>query len=83
MTLEKGDSFKSWIDADYWMFGLIYNILFKGKSFVIKTGLINDIKNAIEAKKADTAYSKSPNRLGYLRERLVDSIEIFNREYER
>lgn len=82
MTLDKDDSFKSWIDADYWMYGLIYVVLFRGKQIEIDEELTNSLKKAIDSKKKDTNYAKSPNRLGYLRERLDDSIKIYSR-YEK
>ena len=82
MTLDKDDSFKSWIDADYWMYGLLYVVLFRGKQFEKEEGLTNSLKEAIDKKKKDTNYAKSPNRLGYLRERLVDSIKIYSK-YEK
>lgn len=79
MNLNADNAFTSWIDADYWFFGLIYQILFKGKTLVAdKEGLIEKVNNAIQEKRADPNYSKSPNRLGNLRERLSDSITIFS-----
>lgn len=79
MNLNEENAFTSWIDADYWLFGLIYQILFKGKTLVAdKAELIEKVNNAIQEKRADASYSKSPNRLGNLRERLSDSITIFS-----
>lgn len=78
MNLNEDNAFTSWIDADYWLFGLIYQILFNGKTLVEdKTDLIEKVKNKIQDKRADASYSKSPNRLGNLRDRLSDSITIF------
>lgn len=82
MNLVNGNSFKSWIDADYWLFGLIYIILFKKEEIAITTGLVNTIMQTIESKKRDTNYTKTPNRLVYLRERLIDSINIYQETYE-
>lgn len=79
MILDKDESFKSWIDADYWLFGLIFVVLFKGKQIEINEELINSLKKVIAKKKSETNYAKSPNRLGYLRERLVDSIKIYSK----
>ena len=79
MNLNEDNAFTSWIDADYWLFGLIYQILFNGKSLVEeKAELIEKVKNKIQTKRADASYSKSPNRLGNLRDRLSDSITIFS-----
>ena len=82
MNLDKGNSFRSWIDADYWLFGLIYIILFKGETITITNGLVNAVKQEIENKKEDSNYTKTPNRLGYLRDRLVNSINIYQNTYE-
>lgn len=72
--------FTSWIDADYWLFGLLYIILFEGKDIDInKDALIEDIINAINIKKSNSEYAKSPNRLGHLRERIAESINIYNK----
>ena len=82
MNLVNGNSFKSWIDADYWLFGLIYIILFKGEEITITTSLVNTIIQTIESKKLDQNYTKTPNRLVHLRERLIESINIYQGTYE-
>ena len=73
--------FKSWIDADYWLFGLLYFILFEKKSIDMtnSNSLANRIKEEIQEKKRDgtSSYVKAPNRLGYLRERISHSIDIY------
>ena len=79
---EKKDAFTSWIDADYWLFGLIYWIVFKDKSIISDKGLIDKISTEISDKKNNEYYSKSPNLLKHLRERLKDSIKIYQ-EYAR
>lgn len=74
------DAFASWIDADYWLFGLIYYIVFEGK--VLKydlTGIDRAINREITEKKEWDYYAKSPNRLGNLRDRLGRSIEIIGK----
>lgn len=83
--LEK-NSWSSVIDADYWLFGLIYIIIFKGKNMSADKldELQEKIKGRIEAKKYESeknnnSYSKSPNRLGNLRERLGESIDIYKK----
>lgn len=71
------DAFASWIDADYWLFGLIYYIVFEGKQ--LKDDLTNidrRINAEISERKKSEYYSKAPNRLGNLRERLDRSISI-------
>lgn len=77
---EKSKSdFDSWIDADYYLFGLIYYVLFEGLKVNLTDSLINDLQSIIDEKRQDklSSYSRSPNRLGYLRERLNDSIQIY------
>ncbi len=72
-------NFDSWIDADYYLFGLIYYVLFENLNVDLTDSLINDLQTAIEEKRKDTSYSRSPNRLGNLRERLNDSIQIYKK----
>lgn len=77
MAEKNKDAFASWIDADYWFFGLIYSIVFAGKTLKDDlTGIDNKINDEIAAKKEWDYYAKSPNRLGNLRERLGRSIDI-------
>ena len=85
--LSEKNSWDSIIDADYWLFGLIYIIIFEGKNISADKldGLQEKIKGCIKAKRDDSlnnknSYSKSPNRLGNLRERLGESIDIY-KEY--
>jgi hypothetical protein len=74
---EKG-AFSSWIDADYWLFGLIYQIVFEGKSLNHDiTSLCSDLNNKIQEKRTDGSYSRIPNGLGNLRSRLAESINIY------
>lgn len=74
---KKTDAFASWIDADYWFFGLIYAIVFAGKTLKEDiTGIDVAINGEISEKKEWEYYAKSPNRLGNLRERLGRSIDI-------
>ncbi len=78
---EKGrEAFASWIDADYWLFGLIFFIVFEGKSLKDDlTGIERAINREIFERKKWDYYAKSPNRLGNLRDRLGHSIEIINK----
>jgi hypothetical protein len=78
-TNDNNKTFNSWIESDYWLCGLIFWVLFKKQR--IKEGdkeeLFKEIKEQIE--KAKNKYSKTPNQLGNLRERMKDSIEIYSR----
>lgn len=77
---EKTKAFTSWIDADYWLFGLLYWVLFNRKYIVDEDALLNDVGNEIADKrtpKEGNDYSRNPNRLGNLRERIQRSIELY------
>lgn len=76
---EDQSAFKSWIDADYWLYGLIYYLLFKGNTLNDDiAGLITNIKAAITEKKdPELGYPKTPNGLTNLRNRIRHSIEIY------
>lgn len=76
---EKKRAFKGWIDADYWLFGLLYWMLFEGKTVSYEDSLIKTISDEIMKKKKDGYYSKNPNRLGNLRERIEASINIYKK----
>ena len=76
MQLNDKNAFVSWIDADYWLFGLIYHIVFEGKVLNDDVSeLCNRIKSQIKKKKSE--YSKTPNQLGHTRERIKESINIY------
>ncbi len=86
MNLDKKNkvlSFNSWIDADYWLFGLVYHIVFMGKTLKGDMAqLSNEINGHIHAIKKDNAwdsYKKAPNRLAYIRHRLSKSLTIYKR----
>jgi hypothetical protein len=74
--------FASVIDADYWLFGLIFYVLFEGKE--LKDGVLDnlgeDIRKKIKEAKAKDNHRSRPNQLSYLRNRIDESIEIY-REY--
>lgn len=72
--------FASIIEMDTYLFGLIYTIIFEGKT--IGTGRKADLFRDIEAKIAEfkrvDAHKKAPSALKYLRTRITASIEIYN-----
>ena len=68
--LEEGIFF-SWIEADYWLFGLIYYVVFMGKR--IKEDITN-LPQEVISKIND----KKGNRLGNIRERIEESINIYS-----
>lgn len=75
------DAFRSWIDADYWLFGLIYWIVFKDKSIDLSTNWTPKLIAAIRKKKrtSNDSYVRAPNMLGHLRTRIERSIELFKK----
>lgn len=86
IDLKDNVSFNAWFEADYWLFGLIYQILFKGKmlnnclSRVVRgreRTLKVDIKRQIGNDRSEDVFSKNANRIGYVRNRLVKSCNIF------
>lgn len=77
-TKDNKSAFLSWIDADYWSYGLIYHIVFEGKELNDEINqLFAKVKKAIRSKKNDPGYSKTPNGLTNLRDRIQDSIKIY------
>lgn len=80
MGLDSKECFSSWIDADYWLFGLIFWIIFENK--VLQQTNIESLSAAIteiiRTKKTSESYTRSPNRLGNIRERLQESIDIYS-----
>lgn len=75
--LEEG-IFSSWIDADYWLFGLIYYVVFMGKRIKEDiTNLPQEVISKINGKKGNEYYTKNSNRLGNIRERIDESINIY------
>lgn len=78
ITSEQHRAFNSWIEADLWLFGLIYHIVFEGKELSLNNNG-RSLKNAIEREigNKDGAYQKRSNALGHLRERINKSIEIY------
>lgn len=82
---EKVNAFTSWIDSDYWLFGLLYFVVFEGKKIDRDKELIDELKKEIKVKRdlppADD-YSKNPNRLGNLRDRMKKSLEIYGKYAE-
>lgn len=72
--------FDSIIDADMYMFGLIYITVLKG--LTLESADYDTIKRGIESSiqifKNDASHKRSPNALGHLRNRISKSIEIYN-----
>ena len=80
LGLDNKTTFTSWIDADYWLYGLLYWVVFNGKTITRDEELVVMIKERVEAKRKPVEgndYAKNPNRVGNLRERIQESIAIF------
>lgn len=85
--LNDNTAFNAWYEADYWLFGLIYHILFLGKELNDSLVFMNQYNRRIRLEEAinkriandkrDPTFTKNANRLGYIRERLVESCKIF------
>ena len=77
--------FPSIIDADIYMFGLIYFILLKNKQLdeTKKENLFNDLNTKINELKENPStgylHKKTPSALKYLRQRIVESISIYGK----
>lgn len=89
MSLKDGRSFSAVYEADYWLFGLIFHILFDGKQLKETPTRLNlagrtislqeEIITRIRKDKRDPLFSKNTNRLGYIRSRLIASYTIFGK----
>lgn len=87
LNVSKGKTksdFDSWIDADYYLFGLVYYVLFEDLNVNLTDSLIGELQSTITEKRKDklSSYSRSPNRLGNIRDRLNDSIQIYKKNME-
>jgi uncharacterized protein with ParB-like and HNH nuclease domain len=69
--------YSSMIDADYWLFGLVYFILFENKDIDISRE--ENLKKKIKEKTDRILYDekKTPAGLKYIRKRLKESIDIY------
>lgn len=73
--------FQSIIDLDLYFFGLIYFTVFEKRVLDTsrKDALEEELKNAINDIKGNGLHTKSPACLKYLRERILKSIEIYQK----
>lgn len=90
MPLKDDCSFTTWMESDFWLFGLIYHIVFKGKLLndnlthkynwkgrLVTTTLQRKMESTINKMKTPD-YLKNTNRLGNLRERMKLSCDIYS-----
>lgn len=73
--------FTSIIDLDVYLFGLVYKVVFENKSIDIskKEQLLDELKGVIQSLKRNDSHKKSPGKLKYLKERIKQSIEVYNK----
>lgn len=74
-------NFRSIIDSDVYMFGIVYNTVIEGNSIDLarKDTLMRELQSKISSFKRDVAHKASPSLLKYMRTRVEQSITIFNR----
>ena len=74
-----GREYASIIDMDAYVFGLVYWIFFRAKFVDMERA--SELKNAIESKireyKDNEVHKRSPGLLKYLRQRMEDSISVY------
>lgn len=72
--------FTSIIDADIYMFGLIFNTVIEGKDIDMarKYELMTSLQDKIADLKNDPSHKGSPSLLKHMRNRVEQSINIFN-----
>ena len=88
MGLKDDKIFSSWYEADYWLFGLMYYVLFEGRKireeYVAEdyrrrhVTLKSEIEAAIDRMRSDSAFLKNSNRVTFIRNRLVESCNIYS-----
>lgn len=69
--------FNSIIDADIYLFGLIYYTIAQGKTISITEKILFAIEEKIQEFKKDYKHTKSPSALKHLRSRIQASIDIY------
>ena len=80
-ALEISKVFTSIIDMDVYLFGLMYVILFEKKEVDSsrKEALLPELEQKVRDFKDNSAHTRAPAALKYLRERMTDSITIYQR----
>lgn len=83
-TMRDNLKFASIIDADYYFFGLVFWVLFEGKSIDLqKLPEVRDALNSvIKENKDDTRYTRRPSSLGRIRNRIYVSIMNYKNALE-
>lgn len=73
--------FRSIIDSDIYMFGLVYYTVIQGYHIDLerKGNLLNELQREINDLKQETSHTSSPSLLKHMRNRVEQSIRIFGR----
>ncbi len=73
--------FTSIIDADIYMFGLVYNTVVMGYDIDLarKEELMNNLQRKITSLKRDDSHKSSPSLLKHMRNRVEQSVILFSR----
>lgn len=83
-TIDLPQQFPSIIDADIYLFGLIFYVIFKNKKIDLEkwADIDKELKEKIEKLKKDKQHIKRPAALKYLNERIAASLGIFSKHIE-
>ena len=75
--------FPSIIDADVYLFGLIYYIIVEGKTIsVTGEGLFAELDEKVDNFKGDSKHTTSPSAFKHMRGRVKASIEIYSKHLQ-
>lgn len=78
--MELARNYPSIIDADLFLFGLIYHTIIKGQT--IDMDRREEIKSNVSIKamelKGDDSHKRTPNKISHLRKRIKESILLYN-----
>lgn len=80
-TLNLPTEYKSIIEADVFLAGLVYEVVYKDKEPLAssKDSLVQELTNKVADFQKDNSHTRSPGSLSKLRSRLTDSIEIYEK----
>lgn len=84
VDLDFPNKYNSIIEADFYLFGLIYFTIFENTNKKIndKNKLIDTLNKKIEIARNTSNHKKTPSALKYLRSRIEESIKIYENLYE-
>jgi hypothetical protein BACCOPRO_01637 len=70
-------AFPSIIDADVYLFGLIYYIIVEGKTISVTESLFSELDEKVANFRGDSKHTKSPSSFMHLRPRVKASIDTY------